>query len=169
MTDLMEPVAGYGPQDDGPALDVWAKVGVHLESLTAEMRQQRQQREQLYQDIRFIPVLPVQAAFTQLPLAFPVTVKLGFTWAVQRLTVSGFASATDTLSIYRGSSPADAAPNNLVNVLSESLYTWHPGRTGLLLKPNQTIVLGGGTSGSTYTVNLDVIQVADTQLPYFLL
>lgn len=46
---------------------------------------------------------------------------------------------------------------------------WHPGRTGLLLKPNQSLIIAGGTTGNTYTVNVDVIQVTDDQLPRFLL
>lgn len=169
MTDLMEPVAGFGPAEYGPALDAWLKLGVQIESNTAELRRQREEREQLWQEISYVPIDPLQVAFASLPAVFHTACKTGFTWAVQAVSVAGFASATDTLTIYRGAAPYDAVPQNQRQVMSESLYTWHPGRTGFLLKPSQTLVVGGGTSGSTYTVNFDVIQVSDAKLPFFLL
>ena len=166
MTDLMPPPLG---QDEGPLLDVWAKLGVRIESLTSELREARQERALLWQEVRFVPVNPVQAAFAALPVVLQVTPKHGFTWAVQRVTVAGIGASPDVVLVYRGSSPADVAPQNFLNVLTAAAPTWHPGRTGLLLKPSQTLILAGGTTGNTYTLSADVIQVSDDQLPYYML
>lgn len=166
MTDLMPPPLEQG---EGPLLDVWAKIGVRLESLTSELRAQREARALLWQELRFIPLNPLQAAFASLPAVMPVTPKHGFTWAVQRVTVAGIGTSPDVVSVYRGASAADAVPQNLLNVLTAAAPTWHPGGKGLLLKPSQTLILAGGTTGNTYIMSADVIQVSDDQLPYYLL
>lgn len=167
MTDLMPPPP---VQDEaGPLLDVWAKIGVRLESLTAELAAQREARSLLWQELRFVPLNPVQAAFASLPVVMAVTPKGGFTWAVQRVTVAGIGASPDVVSVYRGASAADVVPQNFLNVLTAAAPTWHPGGKGLLLKPSQTLILAGGTTGNTYTLSADVIQVSDDQLPYYLL
>lgn len=166
MTDLMPPPLA---DDQGPLLDVWAKLGVRIESLTGELRAQREERARLWSEIRFIPVNPVQAAFAALPVVMSVTPKHGFTWAVQRVTVAGIGASPDVVSVYRGASLSDVVPQNFLNVLTAAAPTWHPGGKGLLLKPSQTLILAGGTTGNTYTLSADAIQVSDDQLPYYLL
>lgn len=155
--------------DEGPLLDVWAKLGVRIESLTSELRAQREERARLWAEIRFVPLNPVQAPFASLPALMAVTPKHGFTWAVQRVTVAGIGASPDTVSVYRGASLSDVVPQNLLNVLTAASPTWHPGGKGLLLKPSQTLIIAGGTTGNTYTLSADVIQVSDDQLPYYLL
>lgn len=158
------------PEDGtGPLLDVWAKIGVRLEGLTAELRAGREQEARAWQEIRFIPIDPLQVAFAALPAVLTTTVKGGFTWAVQRISIAGIGASPDTVSLYRGAAPSAVVPQNFLNSLSAAVPAWHPGRTGLLLKPNQSLVIAGGTTGNTYTVNVDVIQVTDDQLPRFLL
>lgn len=166
MTDLMPP-----PLEDpaGPLLDVWAKIGVRLEGLTAELTEQRNAQARAWQEIRFIPIDPLQVAFAALPAVLTTTVKGGFTWAVQRISIAGIGASPDTISLYRGAAPSAVVPQNFLNTLSAAVPAWHPGRTGLLLKPNQSLVIAGGTTGNTYTVNVDVIQVTDDQLPRFLI
>lgn len=165
MTDLIpERLDG----EAGPLLDVWAKIGVRLESLTGELRAERDERARLWESVRFIPVNPAQFAFGSLPAVLTVTPKHGYTWAVQRVSVAGIGVSPDVVSLYRGASPADAVAQNFLNTLSAAVPAWHPGGKGCLLKPSQTIVVGGGTTGNTYTVNIDVIQVADEWLPRYL-
>lgn len=168
MTDLM-PDDPIELDEQGPLLDVWAKLGIRVESLTSELRAQREDRARLWAEISFLPLNPVQAAFASLPVVMTVTPKHGFTWAVQRVTVAGIAASPDVVSVYRGASAADVVPQNFLNVLTAAAPTWHPGGKGLLLKPSQTLILAGGTTGNTYTLAADVIQVTDGQLPYYLL
>jgi hypothetical protein len=47
--------------------------------------------------------------------------------------------------------------------------TWHPGRTGLILKPEETLTFGGTFTGTGLFISFDVIQLHVSKLPYFLL
>lgn len=103
---------------------------------------------------------------------------LGFTWAVQIITVGPLASG-DTLAVYRGLSTSDNNPQRLKYEFSGANGTWQawsPGRTGLILHGGREgLVFDPGISGGTltsatrYFVNIDVIQIEDQQFPYFLL
>ncbi len=91
------------------------------------------------------------------------------------MTVTPLGS-TDLLTVYRGHTSADADGQNALNEwgggATPSLATqpWHPGRTGLILMPEESLVFNGTlTSATQYFVNVDVIQLNLEQLPYFLL
>lgn len=93
---------------------------------------------------------------------------------MQRITLSGFGATTDYVNLYRGTSTAQAVGNNALFTFQEAVAggvsTWHPGRTGLVLKAEESLVFGGSVSGGgTFFANIDVIQLTDAQLPYFLL
>jgi hypothetical protein len=162
-----EPLNTPGP---GPLLDLWAKIGLRLDTLTAQLEAQLEQDARLWEQIRFVPGLPLaQIPQASLPAALTTTVKAGWTMAVQRVSATGFASGTDSLSLYRGAIPQDAVPQNFLNVLTQAAPAWHPGGKGLLLKPSQALVVGGGTAAATYTVNLDGILISDDLLPRYLI
>lgn len=93
----------------------------------------------------------------------------GYAWAVQRLTVAGLAT-TDSATVYRGYSTADAVPQNIVAPpLVPSAPTYNPGKTGLILMGDQSLVFGGTlTAGTLYVVSADVIQVTLDRLPRFM-
>jgi hypothetical protein len=156
----------------GLSLDVAAQLCVSLDSLAAEMQRTRRSRENLAADVAFIETPPI--TFTAVPAAAsgwgPNT---GYSWAVQRITVSGFGATTDYLNVYRGTNVAQAAGNNGLFTFQEAvaggMATWHPGRTGLLLKAEESLVFAGTFTGTTAFANVDVIQLTDAQLPYFLL
>jgi hypothetical protein len=154
-------------------IDFSAQVAAAINGLTAELYADRRRKEDLAADVAFIEAPPY--TFTAVPAAQggwgPNT---GFSWAVQRITISGFGATTDYVTAYRGTVTAQTVGNNALYTFQEAVAggvaTWHPGRTGLILKAEESLVFGGSISGGgTFFVNVDVIQVTDAQLPYFLL
>lgn len=157
----------------GLEIDFNAQVSASINSLTAELRADRHRKERLAADVAFIETPPI--SFTAVPYAAagwgPNT---GFNWAVQRITMSGFGATTDFVTAYRGTHTAAALGNNALFTFQEAVAggtaTWHPGRTGLVLVGDESLVFNGTiTGGGTFFANIDVIQLTDTQLPYFLL
>jgi len=169
VTDVMPP-----PLEDpaGPLLDVWAKIGVRLDTLTGELRALRQQQAAEYEEISYRPLQPLQflgSAATATPAVLPVFCPLGWWWAVQAIVCNGL-TGTDSMTVYRGAGPSSAQPQNELGILTPAAPMLHRGRTGLLLGAQQSLVFGGTlTGGSTYTVNVDVIAVSDRALCRFLM
>lgn len=101
---------------------------------------------------------------------------LGWIWAVQTITVGPLASG-DTLAVYRGMTTADNGFQRLKYQFAGAAgqwQVWHPGRTGLILHGGREGLVfdpGSGTltSATRYFVNVDVIQVEERYLSYFLL
>jgi hypothetical protein len=168
VTDLdMTPAPLEDPA--GPLLDVWAKVGVRLEGLTAELAAQRIEQARAYEDISFRPIQPLQFLGSAAPAVLPVFVPLGWNWAVQAIVCNGLSGA-DSMIVFRGAAPSSAVPQNQLGILTPAAPMLHRGGKGTLLKAQQSLVFGGTlTGGTTYTVNIDVIEVADARLPRFLM
>jgi hypothetical protein len=158
------------PEDPAaPFLDVWAKIGVRLEGLTAELRAQRIREAAEYEDISYRPLQPLQFLGSAAPAVLPVFCPLGWRWAVQAVVCNGLAG-TDSMTVYRGAAPSSAQPQNQLGILTPAAPMLHRGRTGLLLDAQQSLVFGGTlTGGSLYTINVDVISVSDRALCRFLI
>lgn len=161
---------------DGIGAGVAATLEVSLHRLAAALDRQERRRQQIAADIMYIPGLTFPA-FTsaQLPFA-PGSAwgpRPGYWWAVQAVRVAGLATA-DVLTLYRGSSKEAAVAENALNTFipaaAGAVANWHPGHTGLLLsgQDNASLIFAGTLAG-TATVNLDVIQVTDAQVPYLCL
>lgn len=158
----------------GLEINFAAAVSASIDELTAELRADRRRKQDLAADIAFVEAPPI--TFTALPAIAtgnwgPNT---GYSWAVQRITLSGFGATTDYVTAYRGTTTAATVGNNALFTFQEAVAggtsTWHPGRTGLVLKAEESLVFGGSVSGGgTFFANIDVIQLTDAQLPYFLL
>jgi hypothetical protein len=157
----------------GIELDLSARLIASIDGLRASIDRDRRRREDLAADVAFIEA-PAYS-FTAVPAAQsgwgPNT---GFSWAVQRITITGFGATTDYVTAYRGTSTAQTVGNNALYTFQEAVAggvsTWHPGRTGLVLKAEESLVFGGSISGGgTFFAAVDVIQLTDAQLPYFLL
>jgi hypothetical protein len=153
----------------GPLIDIWAKVGIRLETLTDEIRAQRRQQAAEYEDISYRPLQPLQFVGSAAPAVLPVFCPLGWHWAVQAVVCNGL-SGTDSMTVYRGAAPSSAVPQNELGILTPATPMLHRGRTGMLLDAQQSLVLGGTlTGGSTYTINVDMIAVSDRALCRFLM
>ena len=159
--------------ETGLSADFAVSLTASINGLAAEMRSARRARENLAADVSYVETPPI--AFAALPYAAagwgPNT---GFSWAVQRVTVSGFGALSDFVNMFRGTNVAQAVGNNglftFQTAVVGGMAEWKPGRTGCILKAEESLVFGGTiTGGATFFVNVDVIQVTDAHLPYFLL
>jgi hypothetical protein len=160
----------------GLEIDFAAAISASIDGLTAEMRADRRRKQDLAADVAYIETPPINFAATALPYTpgpgwGP---NVGYNWAVQRITVGGFGATTDYLTAYRGTTTAHAgAGQNALYTFQEAVAggvsTWHPGRTGLILKGQESLAFNGSITTGPFFVNIDVIQLTDAQLPYFLL
>lgn len=94
----------------------------------------------------------------------------GYAWAIQRLTVAGLAGA-DSMLVYRGySGAADIQPQNVVGPpLTPAAPNMFPGKSGLILMPDQSLVFGGTLTGATtYTVSGNAVQLTLDRLSRFM-
>jgi len=152
--------------------DVSARIWASLDGLVTEMRAERKRMQDLAAEIAYISAPAI--AFTAVPYAPPGWgPNTGYNWAVQRITLSGFGATTDYITAYRGNSTAHAVAAQALYTFQEAVAggasAWHPGRTGLVLKGDESIVFGGTFTGTQMVASIDVIQLTDAQLPGFLL
>lgn len=94
----------------------------------------------------------------------------GYAWAINRLTVGGLGG-TDSMLVYRGySGAADVQPQNLVGPpLTAAAPNMFPGKSGLILMPEQSLVFAGTLTGaSIYTVSGNAVQVTLDRLSRFM-
>lgn len=166
----------------GAELDITAGLSVSLAGLAETMRAQEQRRRERAAAISWISLPAAQFTLngSSLPWAFPqMGPRTGYFWAVQRVAVAGMLvaatyQASDTVSLYKGFSIADAQQQNLLNVISAQAPAWHPGGRGLILREREHIIVGtnqpgGSNSGNTVTINVDAIQILNRYLPEFLI
>jgi hypothetical protein len=160
----------------GLDVNVTASLSASLGRLADEMAADRARRARLADSIWFVQAPAISFLGSAAPYAPPQWgPNTGYAWAVQRITVTPLGSS-DLMTVYRGHSSADANGQNALNEwgggTTPALATqpWHPGRTGLILMGDESLVFGGSlTSATTYFVNIDVIQLELTKLAYFLM
>lgn len=154
--------------------DFSVRVCASLDGLTSEMRADRQRKAMLAAEIAYLPAQAAQ--FSSLPYEMRQAgygPKPGYNWAVQAIAVEGLGTS-DYLNLYKGqTAAADVAGYGrwtFTVSVAGAIAAWHPGRTGLVLRgaSRDSIVFNGSIAG-TVTVNSDVIQLTDEQMPYFLL
>ncbi len=159
---------------DGPGIEADATAGLHiaLGNLVSEMRREAARKAQLCADVSYVSAPTINAGTLPVATANWGPGK-GWCWAVQRITVAGFGATTDFVIAYRGTSTTDAVAANALFTFQEAVAggtsTWHPGRTGLVLRGDESLVFGGTVTGSACVISVDVIQLADGKMPYFLL
>lgn len=169
--------ASAGLDGDGEGLSAAMLAGLagSLRKISDVVERQWQIELRLYQAI-FTRVIPPK---TKTVSAGSVTITStehdlgppdGFAWAVQRLTAAGLAAA-DIVSFYRGVPSSGTIDNsNFLNVVTGTAPAWHPGRTGLMLQPGESIVASGtGLTATQVTITGEVIQMEQWLLPHFLL
>lgn len=159
----------------GLEINFAANVSASIDGLTAELRADRRRKQDLAADVAYIETDAITfTTSTTLPyMKSGWGPNTGYAWAVQRMTVSGLGATSDFLTVYRGSSTAHAQGQNALFTFQEAVAggvaAWHPGRTGLVLKAEESLVFNGTITTGPFFVNVDVIQLTDAQLPYFLL
>jgi hypothetical protein len=159
--------------ETGLTADFSLKLSASIDSMTAVMRADLKRKQDMAADVSYIETPAL--ALTALPFVAGIGwgPNTGYSWAVQRMTVAGLGATTDYVIAYRGTSAAQATGNNALYTFQELVAggtsTWHPGRTGCILKAEESLVFTGTFTGTQAFVSIDVIQLTDTQLPYFLL
>lgn len=97
---------------------------------------------------------------------------LKFCWAVQRVTVGPVGATSDAVTVYKGRSSVDIAPQNALSTFSGAVGafpSWTPGRTGCVLMPGESLIVGGTITGSNPVLSWDVLVMDLDMLPLFLL
>lgn len=160
----------------GIDFEVAGHLTAAVADLVTEMRADRDRRAKMAAAVWYVQTPAISFAGSAAPYNPPGWgPATGYAWAVQRITVTPVGD-DDLLTVYRGHSSADANPQNALNQWGAggtpdlATQPWHPGRTGLILMPDESLVFDGGlTSDTQYFANIDVIQLNLEQLPYFLL
>lgn len=168
------PMQAAAMAPDGPGIEASANAGLHLAvgNLVSELRAEAQRKARLAADVSYIKT-PGQS-FASLPgTTSNWGPGIGYCWAVQRITVAGFGATTDFVIAYRGNSNTDAIPMNALFTFQETVAggtsTWHPGRTGLVLTGDESLVFGGTFTGTACVISIDAIQLTNEKMAYFLL
>lgn len=159
----------------GIDLEVSARLCAALDANTMALLDTEARRRLMFAAVTALSPMSVTFKGSAAPLVAPSDwgPRTGWSWAIQTVTVTPLGSS-DVLKLYRAKSPAQVDLNNLkfsfVGTSTVDTLTWHPGRTGFVLHAGEGLGFSGTlTSGTTYMVNFEVIQVSDDQLPYFLL
>lgn len=93
-------------------------------------------------------------------------------WAVQRVTAGPLGASTDGITIYKGRSTVDIAPQNALTTLtgnSGNYPSWTPGRQGCILMPGESLIVDGTITGTNPVLTWDVVVMDLDLLPLFLL
>ena len=158
-----------------PAVEVDAAVRLtaSVDGLAAVMLRQERDRQDMAAAISYIDAPAFPLAGSSLPLLLPHRPRVGYSWAVQRMTVSGLGTS-DYLTVYKGRSVSDAVASNALHSFTVSTASaaadWEPGRTSLILRgADAGGLVFGGSSFNALTVSWDAVQIADAQLAWFLL
>lgn len=97
----------------------------------------------------------------------------GFYWDVRRVTITGLASSSENVTVYRGSTgtASDQVANNTISFGAGPTFTYAPGLGACLLRAGQSIVIGGSglTASELVTATFDAIAVAAPYLGAYLL
>lgn len=158
-------------------VEAGATLEVSLGRIGTALEAQHRHRMQIAAGITYIPGISFPGfAGSALPLTPGSSFgpRNGYTWAVMAIRAAGLGTA-DFLNLYRGNSPTAAQPNTALATLTVTvagaIASQLFGGSGLLLSGNEqaSLVFGGTVASALVTVNLDVIQIADAQLPFYLL
>ena len=172
-------LAAAGAGQGGAGLEVDAGLALSVGRLVTLLEKQREDELRMYRAIITRPLTPKSAAvaastFTITSTEHDLGPPDGYAWAVQRLTVGGLtAGATpDSAAFYRGVASSKAVdPALLLATVNGNLPFWHPGRTGFMLQPGESIIAAGlGTVAATQvSLTGEIIQMEQWLLPHFLL
>jgi hypothetical protein len=175
LTAEIEAQFAAGAKAGGMFADTEADLNVSMGKIAAVVERQWEIELRLYQSI-FSRVLPPTTAAVAAG-SILITSKEhslgppdGSAWAIQRLTVAGLATA-DIVAFYRGVANSGTVDgSNFINQVSGAAPAWHPGRTGLVLQPGESVVASGtGLTATQVTLTGEVIQMEQWLLPHFLL
>lgn len=146
------------PGGGGPLLDLWAKIGVRLETLAAETARANDRRDRLSRAIHQVPVA-TQALAASGTIDVPQLwgPSAGFWWDCHRLTAAGFSAGT--VAVYKN---AVADGNQVMAFQSAGVVT--NGKAQVLLGPKDRLIAVGSNitlnaGAAVWSVGGDAMQV----------
>jgi hypothetical protein len=171
--------AGFDSGVPSPAADGARGLPAFLDAITANtaaLLGAERRKSEMMTAVTHIDCPVIGFAPAQLPYAVPADQygpKDGWVWAIQRITIAGFAATSDFINIYKGESTADAIAMNALNTFSVAavgaVATWTPGRTACLLQAGQRLAFSGTFTGTNCVITSEAIMLEKAKLPYFLL
>jgi hypothetical protein len=173
MTDLTE--ASPPAQWEAMAaaeLEMSARLCAGIEDLAARMTARADFLDRLGRAMHWVPApaFPLSA----LPYVPPANGGPGmnFAWAIQRVTVGPIGATTDAVTIYKGRSVVDVAPQNALATFTGAagaFVPWTPGHAGVILMPGESLIAAGTITGANPVLSWDVKIMDLDALPFYLL
>lgn len=153
-------------------LDMSARLCAGIEDLAAKMAARQDFLDRLSRAVHWVPApaMPLSA----LPYVPPANGGPGmnFAWAIQRVTVGPIGATSDAVTIYKGRSVVDVAPQNALFTFSGAagaFPVWTPGHSGAVLQQGESLIAAGAITGTNPVLCWDVIILDIDILPLFLL
>jgi hypothetical protein len=157
-------------------LELSARLCAATERVADLMQSRQDQTDLLARSVNWVPApsIPLNALPVVQSNAGPeaAPAPLAFCWAVQRVTVGPIGATSDAVTLYKGRSKADVLSVNALHTFTGAAGTyadWEPGRTGCILKPNESIIAAGTITGANPVLSWDVLIIDQDALPLFLL
>ena len=182
MADLMDRLHTVS----GPGVEVTAGLDVQVGRLCSLMERQLAEERVMAESITIVDLAPLDFQVTAGQPRFKgyrasgadMSPQEGFWWFVTRLSLAGM-NAGDEVNLYRTSGAGAIANAYAVHMFigrasatnGLAVDDWEPGIAGLVMRPDDTFLLGsGGTVGATELIlHGQAIQVAVPYLTRFLL
>jgi hypothetical protein len=172
MTDLETAPDGRWEAMAAAELEMSARLCAGIEDLAAKMSARADFLDRLGRAIHWVPApaFPLSA----LPYVPPANGGPGmnFAWAIQRVTVGPIGAATDAVTIYKGRSGVDVAPQNALTTFTGAagqFVPWTPGHAGVVLMPGESLIVAGTITSANPVLSWDVKILDFDVLPLYLL
>jgi hypothetical protein len=157
---------------------IMADLNLTLGTVGTQMKQQQTERLQILQSIYPVAV-PAQSRQVTAGGALLISSaellgpRSGIIWDVRRISVTGLASSSESVGVYKVSSTdasAAAAQNYVTTITGPSGY-FGPGLGAFLLRAGESLMISGAslTASEWVTVSGDAISVAERWLGAYLL
>lgn len=169
---MSTPPDTYAQPLAGPGLDVWAGLGVRLESLTAAIREQTGRLERLWADLHEVPVTgPALSAAGQVADQ-PATLgpQTGYWWDVRRLAFAApgaWTGSTDwagTIWLFCNL----PAATTLITTFTPEQPARHFSKATVMLEPHDRLVYAAGADFTgTAQISGRALTVTDKCVPAY--
>lgn len=159
-------------------IEVMGGVSLTLGSIDERLRETDKRNQELLNAVAPVEIPPQSGTVTAAGVLNIASAELlgpraGYCWDVRRITVSGLASTSEIVNIYRVSSTDSSAAvaNNLIATITGKAGTFAPGLGALWLRAQQSIMVAGTglTNAEVVVATFDCVQVADKWVGAYLL
>lgn len=168
--------AAADPDDRGRGLDLWAKIGISLETLTRQLERREKHEQHLWQSLHQVsmsgPVLEQPGQVYDQPETLGPSA--GWYWDVHRITLAPeitFTAGAWTVTPWTGTVyvfNGNVSPSSLVDIFTAPGSHWYGRGTLLLGRHQRLIYLTSSSFAGTGFPGGAASQVSDDCLPDYL-